>query len=71
MPEILEGTEGVIALPESEDFAAAVLGFLRDSGKRQRAGATLRRRAESVYSPESVVRRYIEFVSQEIKGEKA
>jgi len=61
MPEMLEGTECVVADPASTDFPGAVRALLADPRLRQRAGDTARAKAQRDYSPAVVVRSYVEF----------
>lgn len=64
MPEMLEDSGGVIAKPESPEFAEAVLTMLGDSTIRQQAGESVRARAEQVYAPSVVARQYLDFVQE-------
>jgi glycosyltransferase involved in cell wall biosynthesis len=66
MPEMVEGTGGVIADPASPEFAEQVGQLLRDGQLRARAGASLREKLVRSYSPEAVVGAYIRFVASRL-----
>ncbi len=62
MPEMLEGTESVIADPESRDFPEAVRRFLGDSLARAKAGKSVCDRVCREYNPQKVASAYIDKV---------
>lgn len=63
MPEMLQDTLCPTALPESPAFAAHIKRFLGDGQLRRAAGDSMRLKAASVYSPQEIVSRYLDFVT--------
>jgi glycosyltransferase involved in cell wall biosynthesis len=63
MVEMLAGTDGRIALPESKAFSREIEGLLADKELRARAGESLREKFNRAYSPEQVARTYLEYVT--------
>ena len=59
MPEMLSGTEGVIADPSTSDFAEAVADLLANPAKRRRAGESALAKARHDYDPKKIASDYI------------
>lgn len=59
MPEMLSGTEGVIADPATPDFPEAVADLLADPAKRKRAGESALEKAQNDYDPKKIASDYI------------
>lgn len=70
MVEMLEGTEGCVAIPESVEFSNAVEQLLSDQGLRTRVGESMREKFEKVYSPEHVAPKYIKHISKNISDSR-
>lgn len=59
MPEMLSGTQGVIADPSTPDFPEAVADLLADPAKRKRAGESALEKAQNDYDPKKIASDYI------------
>lgn len=59
MPEMLAGTNGVVADPSGSHFAEAVVSFLADPLKRRRAGESALEKARHHYDPKRIVSDYL------------
>jgi glycogen(starch) synthase len=59
MPEMLKGSLGKIAEPESESFASEVFNLLQSPDLRASVGISLREKALAEYSPSVIARLYI------------
>lgn len=62
MPEMLEGTKGRIAAPDSGEFAGALKELLRDEALRAAAGQSVYEKARTHYSPAAIAARYVAFL---------
>ncbi len=62
MPEMMEGTRGVIADPASAQFPARVADLLRSRDLRNEVGSSLRLKLERSYSPGVIVGQYVRFL---------
>ena len=63
MPEMLEGTLCRAVDPRSPAFAGEVARLLDDADFRRRAGESMRAKAERAYSPQVVVRDYMQLLA--------
>lgn len=67
MPEMLEGTRCPVADPARPAFAEAVVRLLTDPQERKAAGEAARQKARTAYSPDVIVKQYVEFVSTRVR----
>ena len=64
MPEMLSGTECVVADPATSHFPEAIAGFLADPEKRRRAGETALDKARYDYDPKKIASDYIAILNR-------
>jgi len=67
MPEMLAGTSCPVVDPTSSEFSAAVAGLLSNQAERLAAGKSARKKAFSMYHPDVIAKKYIEFVSTVVR----
>jgi glycosyltransferase involved in cell wall biosynthesis len=64
MPEMLEGTENMVADPETDAFSQAVSWFLADAVRRNTAGTSGVNKTATVYHSEPLASKYLETVER-------
>ncbi len=66
MPEMLNGTEGMIADPSTPLFSDAISAFLMDPAKRQKAGISVLKKSQCEYNPGKVASDYIAILNSAV-----